>query len=104
MQGHLAAQEPAFPFVASYRLAKERRYSVTNLKDGIIGSEKRQLGNRRLIGTMLSKLSPGDRFILLSREIEGLSFKEIALITGGKSDEIGKRCQRIKDELRKYLD
>jgi DNA-directed RNA polymerase specialized sigma24 family protein len=77
---------------------------VTNLRDSIIGSEKRQLGNRRLIGTMLSKLSPGDRFILLSREIEGLSFKEIALITGGKSDEIGKRCQWIKDELRKYLD
>jgi DNA-directed RNA polymerase specialized sigma24 family protein len=76
---------------------------VTNLENSIIGSEKKQLRNRRLIGTMLSKLSPGDRFILLSREIEGLSFKEIALITGGKADEIGKQYRRIKDKLRKYL-
>jgi DNA-directed RNA polymerase specialized sigma24 family protein len=77
---------------------------MTNLKDIIIDHEKKQLKNRQLLGTMLLNLSTEDRFILLSREIEELSFKEIALITGRKADELRRHFHRLKVELRKYLD
>jgi DNA-directed RNA polymerase specialized sigma24 family protein len=69
----------------------------------IIDREKKLLNNNKLIKKMVSDLSPEGRFILASREIENLSFKEIALITGKKADELRKYFSQLKDELQKQL-
>lgn len=53
-----------------------------NINNQILNRMKNQLVNKALIKEMLIDLSDENRFILLSRKIDNLNFKEIAFITG----------------------
>jgi len=55
------------------------------------------------IERILSSLSPKERFLLVSREIEGISFDELAEITGKKSGALRVKVNRIKTKLREEL-
>lgn len=69
----------------------------------IIDREKKYLKTKKLIIKKLLDLSSEDRFILLSREIEDLSFKEISLITGKKSRDLRNHFCKLKEGLQKRL-
>ena len=53
-----------------------------------------------LINSLLANLSPEDRFILTSREMDGVTFKELAEITGKSSESLRTRASRIKERFR----
>ena len=53
-----------------------------------------------LINSLLANLSPEDRFILTSREMDGVSFKELSEITGKSSESLRTRISRIKERFR----
>ena len=48
---------------------------------------------------ILADLPEEDRFLLVSREVEGLSFDEIAEITGKSSAALRTRMSRIKHKI-----
>jgi hypothetical protein len=76
---------------------------MTKLEDRIMGRMKKLLRNKKLAKKFVLSLSPEDRFVLASRETERLSFKEIALITDKKADDLRKYFGKLKDELKKQL-
>ncbi len=53
---------------------------------------------------ILADLPAEDRFLLISREIEGLSFEEIAEITGKSSAALRTRMSRIKHKIGSILE
>ena len=49
---------------------------------------------------LLAPLSTDERFLLVSREIEGLSFEEIAQITGKKEGALRTSLSRLKTQIK----
>ena len=52
----------------------------------------------------LSKLSPGYRVIVVLREMEGLSTREVATITGFSEANVKQRLHRARMMLRRSLE
>jgi RNA polymerase sigma-70 factor, ECF subfamily len=49
---------------------------------------------------LLSALSPEERFLITSREVEGIPFDELARITGRSSESLRTQVSRLKEKLR----
>ena len=58
---------------------------------------------RALIQEALSTMNPKLRVALVLREIEGLSYQEIAEILGASPDTVRSRTARAREALRKHL-
>ena len=56
---------------------------------------------RATLESILAVLSPEDRFLLVAREADGLTFEEIGAIAGKKPGALRTKLHRIKDMLRK---
>jgi RNA polymerase sigma-70 factor (ECF subfamily) len=56
--------------------------------------------NRQLAQKILDNLQPEDRFLLVAREVDGLSFDELAEITGQKAGALRTRLHRLKESVR----
>jgi RNA polymerase sigma-70 factor (ECF subfamily) len=54
---------------------------------------------QELVEKVLATLSIEDRFLLVAREIDGMSFEEIALITGKSPEALRIRMFRLKDRI-----
>jgi RNA polymerase sigma-70 factor, ECF subfamily len=54
---------------------------------------------QELVEKILATLSPEDRFLLVAREIDGMSFEEIAQVTGKSSEALRIRMFRLKDRI-----
>jgi RNA polymerase sigma-70 factor (ECF subfamily) len=55
---------------------------------------------RELMDKILSQLTPQERFLLIAREIDDLSFEEISSITSESSGALRTKLSRLKDRIR----
>lgn len=56
--------------------------------------------NKQIVHKILSQLSPDERFLLVAREVDGISFDELATITGDSSGALRTRIHRLKETVR----
>jgi RNA polymerase sigma-70 factor (ECF subfamily) len=52
-----------------------------------------------MVAKILERLPPEDRFLLVAKEVDGLSFEELAAICGKTSEALRTRMSRLKDRL-----
>lgn len=55
--------------------------------------------NHEFIKKVLAELSADDRFLLVAREVDGMSYDEISEITGQNEGALRTRLYRIKEQL-----
>lgn len=53
-----------------------------------------------MMGQILSQLTPQERFLLITREVDDISFDDIALITNESSGALRTKLSRLKDKIR----
>ena len=58
---------------------------------------------RELVKIILDELSVEDRFLLIVKEIDGLTFEEIAVITGKTSESLRTRMFRIRTRVKSSM-
>jgi len=89
-------------FLKKKNLSAKRTVTV----DDIDMIDKRELNHddRRFVDKILLDLNPDERFILLSKEVDGLSFEDISVITGKNSGALRTALHRIKSEIRRRFD
>ena len=92
----------AFNTSQSY-YSKQYKYNDHVLLDENIASDKafdQGLETKDFVNSILATLSQEDRFLLTSREVEGIPFEELAEITGKTSESLRTRISRLKEQLR----
>jgi len=57
----------------------------------------------QLIAKALNGLSAGERFLLTAREVDGMSFEELAIITGKAEGALRTQLSRIKSDIREHF-
>jgi RNA polymerase sigma-70 factor (ECF subfamily) len=62
------------------------------------------LEQREMVGRVLKGLSAEERFLLVAREVRGISFEELAAITGGTAGALRTRLHRIRSAVRKEIE
>jgi RNA polymerase sigma-70 factor (ECF subfamily) len=84
----------------SYR--KKRKMKLHDTFDDQIAafSHADQYQNKQLVHKVLADLTIEDRFLLVTREIDGLSFEEIAQICGISAGTLRTRLHRLKETIR----
>ena len=55
--------------------------------------------NQRSVADVLKTLSPEERFLLVSKEVDGFSFDELATMTGKKSGALRTTLSRLKKKI-----
>jgi len=60
--------------------------------------------NQQIVAKILGPLDETDRFLLTAREVQGISYEELAEITGVKEGALRTRLTRLKAEIRKRLE
>lgn len=56
--------------------------------------------DREMMNQILSHLTPQERFLLVAREVDNISFEEIALITNETSGALRTKLTRLKNKIR----
>ncbi|MDA3792942.1 MAG: sigma-70 family RNA polymerase sigma factor [Elusimicrobia bacterium] len=87
-------------------LEKEKRRYTARISDemaeeGSPQAAQKKTDDKVLVRTLLSRIKPGEREIMILREIEGRSYKEIAEITGMKLGTVKTNIYRARESLRK---
>jgi RNA polymerase sigma-70 factor (ECF subfamily) len=59
--------------------------------------------NKQLVAKVLAPLSEDDRFMLVAREVEGVSYEELSEIMGVKEGALRTRMTRLKADIRERL-
>ena len=84
--------------------AFNQRKRFTGLEDTektLAGNEKADsYDNSEFIKKVLAELNADDRFLLVAREVDGMSYDEISEITGQSEGALRTRLHRIKELLR----
>jgi RNA polymerase sigma-70 factor (ECF subfamily) len=91
-------------FNAANRIvAKQVRFDKRSVEfnDGIHGQGVRadDYDRKELVEKTLASLPPQDRFVLVARVVDGLSFDEIAQITGVSAEAVRIRMFRLKEKI-----
>jgi RNA polymerase sigma-70 factor (ECF subfamily) len=69
--------------------------------DALAGREsKNTYEDEELVRILLSGLSTEERFLITSREVEGIPFDELALVVGRSSESLRTQISRLKEKLR----
>ena len=88
-------------------LRKERRWSFAELAREPVGQAAGMVAERQarqeLLETALARIDPDQRALFLLREIDGLSYREIAGAVGIPEGTVGSRLNRVRRELRELL-
>jgi RNA polymerase sigma-70 factor (ECF subfamily) len=88
---------------ANTYLAKNKRMSVLSLND-VDALPSRiytdTYDDQEMVKVLLDALSPEERFLITSREVEGIPFNELARITGRTSESLRTQLSRLKEKLR----
>jgi len=58
----------------------------------------------QFVAEILKPLSETERFLLTAREVDGLSYEELALITGDAAGALRTRLSRLKSDIRKRFE
>jgi RNA polymerase sigma-70 factor (ECF subfamily) len=92
----------AFNTSQSYLSKQYKNNNYVLLDENIAGTKdfNQELENKDFVNSILKTLSPDDRFLLISREVEGIPFEELAEITGKSSESLRTRLSRLKEQLR----
>ena len=90
---------------AMMHFRKNRRYREFGTITGSETSPDKTdtFDNRQIVQKILSRLSPDERFILVAREVDGISFEELATITGDSSGALRTRIHRLKETVRRMF-
>jgi len=93
--------------------SKAARYRARNLPfddEVLSGAAAADAGGRvpyedkEIVAKVLAPLSEDDRFMLMAREIEGVSYEELAGIMGVKEGALRTRMARLKADIRERLE
>ena len=78
------------------------RHTAPGIEPDLLAGELRSdtFDTRELAAQILSSLNGEDRFLLVSREIDALSFDDLAHITGKNAGALRTRLHRIKETIR----
>ncbi len=68
------------------------------------GETKDSYADQQLVSRILESLSQQDRFLLTAREVDGLSYEELAAITDEAQGALRTRLCRLKSEIRKRVE
>lgn len=60
--------------------------------------------SRELVGKIMVELTIEERFLLLAREVDGLSFEEISEITGVSEGALRTKLHRMKESIKSKFD
>jgi len=92
----------AFNTSQSYLSKQYKNNDYVLLDENIAGNKTfdKGLETKDFVHSILKTLSPDDRFLLTSREVEGIPFEELAEITGKTSESLRTRISRLKEQLR----
>jgi RNA polymerase sigma-70 factor (ECF subfamily) len=60
--------------------------------------------DQQLVAELLKPLNEAERFLLTAREADGLSYEELAVITGDAAGALRTRLSRLKSEIRKRFE
>jgi RNA polymerase sigma-70 factor, ECF subfamily len=84
-------------------LAKNKRMSMNVLQDVDSLADKSTANtyeNEEMVKVLLNALSPEERFLITSREVDGMPFEELARIVGRSSESLRTQVSRLKEKLR----
>lgn len=56
--------------------------------------------NRQIVSRILSELTLEERFLLITREVDGMTFEEISQICGVAAGTLRTRLHRLKEDIR----
>jgi len=88
--------------------AKVTKYNIRNIEfdDEFTGSASEYLPyeNRQLVSAILKDLTEKERFLLTAREVDGLSYEELAVITKEPEGTLRTRLSRLKTDIRKRIE
>jgi len=75
------------------------------LNDNIeVKSGEDKLSDKNLAEKILNSLSAQERFLIVSREVDGISFDDLAEITGKTSGALRVEIMRLKQKIRENFD
>lgn len=80
------------------QIMEKRNVPCTNQMAGTESAD--HFDNRQLTDQILGSLATEERFLLVAREIDDLSFEEIAAITGKNSGALRTQLHRLKERIR----
>jgi len=66
--------------------------------DDTEGKRDSSYEDREAVKMVLDSLTPDERFVLMAREVDGMSFDDIAIVTGKSSGALRTALHRIKAE------
>jgi RNA polymerase sigma-70 factor (ECF subfamily) len=99
----LTGRTPLFPWI--YRIAVEECYAFLNrrpltepIPHGIRNSE-RPGTHKSLINRLLAELPEDDRWILIAKEVEGISLSELSRVTGLDEQALRSKLFRVRQNL-----
>lgn len=80
---------------------KQRKGNFTIEPDLLAGTMlSDSFDNHQITEKILTSLTEDDRFLLVSREIDAISFEDLAVVTGKSSGALRTRLHRIKENIR----
>jgi RNA polymerase sigma-70 factor (ECF subfamily) len=88
--------------IAKRRRERERLVPLDPGTPGSGGSDG--IEQREAVSRVLNSLSPQERFLLVAREVQGLSFRELARVTGRTEGALRTQLHRIRGTVRKEVD
>jgi RNA polymerase sigma-70 factor (ECF subfamily) len=59
---------------------------------------------RQMVTRILDWLTPEERFLLVARELDGLSFEELSAISGKSPESLRTRLSRMKEKIRSFVE
>lgn len=75
-----------------------KRYD--SYQDTMPGKQNNSYETREIIEKIMSEMTEQERFLLTAKEIDGISFEELAEITGMTSGALRTRLHRLKEKIR----
>jgi RNA polymerase sigma-70 factor, ECF subfamily len=90
----------------SIHLVKKERNLLNKMVplSGLEVSEENYKFSEEEVNSLLVNLTPEQRFLLVSREIEGFSFAELSEISGKKEGTLRVTINRIKSKLKREVE
>jgi RNA polymerase sigma-70 factor, ECF subfamily len=87
--------------IAINAFSHKKKRSMISFDDTVQGNSKTdQYEDSEILQKVLKGISPEDRFLLIAKEIDGLSYEELAEITKQSPGALRTKLSRLKEELR----
>ena len=94
----------AFNAANTYMAKVKHRISAVDVETVSHSTTANAYENEEMVKKVLSVLSPEERFLLTSREVEGIPFEELAAIMGRSSESLRTQVSRMKEKLREMFE